>query len=143
MKVYEIGRKDQEEPFWIASEKPIKTFESEEKCENIYVKEIDVNIDNPSIDFKISSIPETITEDRERIYKIIDEMLENPDKHGLYQTTKCMNEFEDLLESVRVQALGYAWSIACGYMEDCEDIREIDQAGFLDKALKQLNKKGK
>jgi hypothetical protein len=85
-------------------------------------------------------IPETITEDRAKICKIISEMLDNPDKYGIYPTTKCYNEFESLLRSVRVQALSYAWSVACGYMEDCEDIREIDQAGFLEKALKQLNK---
>ena len=88
----------------------------------------------------LTDYPDKITEDRAMIHQIIMTMLDNPDKHGIYPTGKCYNEFEELLLKVRAQALGYAWSIACGYMEDCEDIREINQAGFLAKALKQLNK---
>ncbi len=142
MKVYELGRKypEEEEPFWVMSDKPIKRFQPEDKGENEYVREVDIDYNDPSIDFEIEKvpIPETITKDREEICKIISEMLDHPDKYGIYPTGKCYNELEELIQKVRVQALGYAWSVACGHLDADKDPRDLEIPIVIDVALKQL-----
>lgn len=113
-------------------------WDEDRKKAEVYMEEATLVFEQ--ISKEIEGIPDKITENREKIYKIIDEMLGNPNEHGIYETTKCMNALEELLKSVRVQALGYAWSVACEFIDAGADLRQLDQAEFLETALKQLNK---
>lgn len=39
--------------------------------------------------------------DRKVIYEIISEMLDNPDEHGIYPTTRAYDRLEQLIEAAR------------------------------------------
>ena len=47
--------------------------------------------------------PEVITQDRSDICAIVSEMLDNPDEHGIYRTTRAYNKLEALIQAARVQ----------------------------------------
>lgn len=77
-------------------------------------------------------VPDVVTKDRSNIHKIIEEMLESPDENGIYSTTRAFNKLEKLMESIRLEAVVWAWaSIAV----------PLDEAGKLlvNKAQEELN----
>lgn len=54
-----------------------------------------------------------ITYDRERIAAIVNTMLDDPNPIGIYPTMKCFDKLQDLLDSVRTEAIGWTWTEAC------------------------------
>jgi len=86
----------------------------------------------------MSRFPDVVTEDRAAICKIIDWMLD-ADKHGIYPTTEAYNKFEELLQKVRMEAVGWAWAEACVQLDTGKDPRKFDQSILVDRAPKELN----
>jgi len=80
-----------------------------------------------------------ITQDRNEIYEIISEMLDNPDEFGIYPTTKCFQDLEDLLRKVRFEAVGWTWAEACNQLDSGIDPREYNQGLLVENAAKDLN----
>lgn len=80
-----------------------------------------------------------IKQDRNEVFEIISEMLDNPDEFGIYPTTKCFQDLEDLLQKVRFQAVGYAWAEACSQLDNGLDPRKYNQGLLLENATKDLN----
>ena len=77
--------------------------------------------------------------DREIINKIISNMLDNPDKIGIYPTSDAYKQLEEYIESERALALGFAFGFCCASLDTEKDPREIECPAFLDDALKALN----
>ena len=95
-----------------------------------------INVDGYPDD---GSVPDTVMQDRSNVHKIIEQMLENPDKHGIYPTTMAYNKLEKLLREVRTEAVDWAWEEACTDVEmDC-DILKRDKKMLYTKANKELN----
>jgi len=84
-------------------------------------------------------IPDIITQDRNHIYRIMSEMLDNPDSCGLYQTTKAFNELEKLVNDARLEAAGWTWALACTQLDYNIDPREYNQVNIIEQIQKDLN----
>ena len=82
-----------------------------------------------------------ITWDRERVHKIIREMLNNPDRSGVYPTTECYDQLTELLGEVRTEALGWAWQQACQQHDQGRDPRRTPIPEIIKKAAPDLNPK--
>lgn len=77
--------------------------------------------------------------DRKAICDIISNMLDNPDKIGIYPTSDAYKQLEEYIESERALALGFAFGFCCASLDTEKDPREIECPAFLDDALKALN----
>jgi hypothetical protein len=77
--------------------------------------------------------------DRTEIYKAISEMLDNPDKYGIYPTTDCFDRLERYCEKVRAEAVGWAYAYACTMVDNEIDIRETEAPKILEEAIKNLS----
>lgn len=86
-----------------------------------------------------NAIPEVVTQDRSNVHKIIEEMLDNPDENGIYQTTRAFNKLEELLNTVRLEAVGWTWATACLVVDDGLDIRKYSQSKLIEQVTKDLN----
>ena len=84
-------------------------------------------------------VPEVITEDRAAICDIISEMLDEPDGHGIYRTTRAYNKLEDLLKAARMQALGWTWTEACIRTDEGQDIRRDEIPSLIERIERDLN----
>lgn len=78
--------------------------------------------------------------DRHNIYRIISDMLDNPDKSGIYPTSTCFTRLELYIEGVRAEALGYAHASACIMLDKGGDPRLTEVPLLLDSAKRDLNK---
>ena len=77
--------------------------------------------------------------DRTEICKILSEMLDNPDKNGIYPTSTCYTKLEHYIESARTQALGFAHGFICARMDSAnEDPRVMEVPMMLDSARENL-----
>ena len=79
--------------------------------------------------------------DRERVTKIIDKMLDDARRRGIYQTEECINELEKLLGEVRAEAMGYTWTEACSQYDKGMDPRNFTIPILIEKANEDLNPK--
>jgi hypothetical protein len=77
--------------------------------------------------------------DRERVTKIIDKMLDDARRRGIYQTDECINELENLLGEVRNEAMGYTWTEACSQYDKGMDPRNFTIPTLIAKANADLN----
>ena len=79
--------------------------------------------------------------DRVRINKIIDKMLDDARRRGVYQTDECINELDKLLSEVRMEAIGYTWTEACSQYDRGMDPRNYTIPLLIEKAEEDLNPK--
>lgn len=87
----------------------------------------------------MDDIPEIVTQDRSNVHKIIEEMLENPDTHGIYPTTIAFNKLELLLNKVRLEAVGWTWAEACVQLDKGDDPRQYEQPLLIPRVMEDLN----
>lgn len=76
--------------------------------------------------------------DRTVICKIISEMLDNPDRLGIYGTTKAFEKLEEYVEQERVMAIGWCHAHCCAGLDKGEDPRHMEVPAVLEKALHDL-----
>lgn len=69
--------------------------------------------------------------DRTEICKIISEMLDNPDKHGIYQTTRAYDKLEEYIKQERIMAVGWTHADCCATLDKGKDYRKSDIADIL------------
>lgn len=79
--------------------------------------------------------------DRTKIVKIISEMLDNPDKSGIYPTSTAYTKLEYYIESVRAEAIGWTHANACVTLDKGEDPRLQEVPNILERAKKDLGVK--
>ncbi|MDY6896288.1 MAG: hypothetical protein SVO01_12870 [Thermotogota bacterium] len=76
--------------------------------------------------------------DRTVICNIMSELLDNPDRSGIYPTSKAYDALENYIESVRVETLGWAYADACVHLDKNEDYRKLNVPEILNRALIDL-----
>jgi hypothetical protein len=76
--------------------------------------------------------------DRTEICRIVSDMLDNPDEHGIYPTGKAYNALEALVHGARCEGIGWAHADACASLDAGEDPRKTDCAEQLKRAEHDL-----
>lgn len=76
--------------------------------------------------------------DRQKIYTVISEMLDNPDENGVFQTTKACDDLENYIVFVRWSTLGWAVAHACCLADRAADIRKVDVPEIMEQYKKDL-----
>ena len=76
--------------------------------------------------------------DRTQICKIISDMLDNPDKHGIYPTSTAYTKLEHYIEGVRTEAIGWMHADACITLDRGEDPRIVEVPSILERAKVDL-----
>ena len=76
--------------------------------------------------------------DRTEIYRIISEMLDNPDKCGIYPTSTAYTKLELYIEGERTKAIGWTHANACSNLDKDNDPRLEEIPEMLDRARKDL-----
>ena len=77
--------------------------------------------------------------DRERVVTIIDRMLEDAKRRGIYQTDECIEDLEKLLGDVRKEAVAHTWTEACSHYDRGMDPRNITIPLLVEKVIAELN----
>lgn len=77
--------------------------------------------------------------DRTEIYNTISEMLDNPDKYGIFPTTECYDKLERYIEEVRIESLGWALAESCTTLDKGKDPRKSEIGEILERALVDLS----
>jgi hypothetical protein len=77
--------------------------------------------------------------DRERINTIINKMLDNARRKGIYQTDECTDELEKLVGDVRAESIQYTWTEACSQYDRGMDPRNFTTPLLVEKARNDLN----
>jgi hypothetical protein len=75
--------------------------------------------------------------DRDEIVRIVSEMLDNP-VNEIYPTTKCYDELENYIDTIRHETMGWIYAYACNLLDEGKDIREIEVPEIIEKALEEL-----
>ena len=78
--------------------------------------------------------------DRTAICKIISEMLDSPDKHGIYSTSIAYTKLEHYVEQERIIAVGWSHIDACITLDNGDDPRTVEVPSILERARKDLSK---
>ncbi len=81
----------------------------------------------------------TIRYDRERVVTIIDKMLEDAKRRGIYQTDECIEDLELLLGAVRSEAVAHTWTEACSHYDRGMDPRNITIPILIERVVGELN----
>lgn len=76
--------------------------------------------------------------DRIEICKIISEMLDNPDGHGIYPTSTAYTKLEHYVEQQRMEAIGWTHAEACSLLDRELDPRVELVPDLLERAKKDL-----
>jgi len=76
--------------------------------------------------------------DRIKICEIISNMLDNPDEHEIYPTSKAYSELEAYVEEVRMEAVGWAYAYCCSLLDSGDDPRTHEVPKMLKAAKKDL-----
>lgn len=81
------------------------------------------------------------TWDEERAWVIINTAFEEitAGKKGSIEEFSCAKDLVELLESVRVEAIGWTWAEACSQSDRGMDVRRFEVPLLLDKAKADLN----
>ena len=79
--------------------------------------------------------------DRKAICKIMSAMLDNPDEHGIYPTSKAYDELESLVMAARIEAIGWTHADACCALDKGKDPRKQEIPEQLERALVDLETK--
>lgn len=77
--------------------------------------------------------------DRERVVAIIDKMLDDARRRGIYQTDECINELEKLIGDVRSEAVAHTWTTACSTYDKGHDPRNMSVPSLVAQAIADLN----
>ena len=77
--------------------------------------------------------------DKERVVTIIDKMLEDAKRRGIYQTDECIEDLEKLLGDVRKEAVAHTWTEACSHYDRGMDPRNITIPLLVEKVIAELN----
>lgn len=77
--------------------------------------------------------------DRSEICRIISEMLDNPDKTGIFPTSTAYNRLEHYVERVRAEAIGWAHADACVCLDKGDDPRLKNVPDMLSRATTDFN----
>lgn len=77
--------------------------------------------------------------DRERVVKIIDNMLDDARRRGIYQTDECINELEKLVGDVRAEAVAHTWTEACSQYDRGMDPRNYTVPQLVERVKGDLN----
>jgi len=78
--------------------------------------------------------------DRTVICKIISNMLDSPDKSGLYSTSTCYTQLEHYIERVRAETIGWCHADACITLDRGNDPRLTEVPNILERARVDLGK---
>lgn len=76
--------------------------------------------------------------DRTEICKIISDMLDNPDKHGIYPTSTAFTRLEHYIESVRMEAIGWTHADCCCALDKGGDPRIVEVPDIVKRARHDL-----
>ena len=77
--------------------------------------------------------------DRTAICEIISNMLDNPDKHGIYPTSTAFTRLEHYVESQRAEAIGWMHAEACTTLDNGNDPRTENVPDTLSRASRDLS----
>ncbi len=77
--------------------------------------------------------------DRERVEKILEEMLMEARSRGIYQTKVPTDKLEQLLGEVRSEAVEYTWREACSQYDRGMDPRNFTISLLVNKSIDDLN----
>lgn len=78
--------------------------------------------------------------DRGVICKIISEMLDNPDKSGVYPTSTCYTRLEHYIKQVRMEAVGWCHAEMCINLDSNKDPRTTDVSFLIERAKADLER---
>lgn len=78
--------------------------------------------------------------DRKVICDIISEMLDNPDKHGIFPTSTAYTKLELYIERQRAEVLGWTIADACVSLDKGKDPRTAEVPGTFERMVKDLTK---
>lgn len=76
--------------------------------------------------------------DRTVICGIISDMLDNPDKHGIYPTSTAYTRLERYIEGVRMEAIGWCHADVCATLDRGDDPRTVDVPEIIERANNDL-----
>jgi len=79
-----------------------------------------------------------VDKDRAEICKIISDMLDNPDKYGIYPTSTAYTRLEYYIEGVRAEAIGWMHAYACAALDNGDDPRLVEVPKILAQAKDDL-----
>lgn len=79
--------------------------------------------------------------DRERVNTILNKMLDDARRKGIYQMDECTDELEKLVGDVRSEAIQYTWTEACSHYDRGMDPRNYTIPLLVEKARSDLNPK--
>ena len=82
---------------------------------------------------------EEATHDRQSVYQIVSEMLDNPGPGGIYPTSEAYARLEAYVNEVRYQAIGWCWSYACNLHDQGLDPRTQPVPEVYERAKADLN----
>ena len=77
--------------------------------------------------------------DRTEICDIISEMLDNPDKVGIFPTGTAYTKLELYVEAQRTEAIGWTWAKACTLLDKGSDPRTHETPKLLADAQKDFS----
>ena len=77
--------------------------------------------------------------DRERVTTILDKMLDNARRKGIYQMEECTDELEKLVGDVRAEAVAHTWTEACSQYDRGMDPRNYTVPQLVEKVKADLN----
>lgn len=79
-----------------------------------------------------------MNKDRAEICRIVSDMLDHPDEHGIYPTSIAYAELEQLVHGARCEGIGWAHADACATLDAGGDPRKTDCADQLARAERDL-----
>jgi hypothetical protein len=79
--------------------------------------------------------------DRQRVNTILEKMVENARRKGIYQLEECTDELEKLVGDVRAESIQYTWTEACSQYDRGMDPRNYTISLLVEKARSDLNPK--
>ena len=77
--------------------------------------------------------------DRERVTTILDKMLDNARRKGIYQMEECTDELEKLVGDVRAEAVAHTWTEACSQYDRGMDPRNYTIPQLVERVKGDLN----
>ncbi len=78
--------------------------------------------------------------DRTTICKIINKMMDNPNKIGIYPTSTAFTELEHYINGVRAEAIGWMHADACAMLDRGDDPRVAEVPDIYSRAMIDLAK---
>lgn len=77
-------------------------------------------------------------DDRKNVCDVVSEMLDNPGECDIYPTGAAYDKLVALIESARMEALGWMHAEACTALDRGEDIRKVGVPDIVDRFNRDL-----